>query len=401
MRRLSAVVVFVLLGLAGGLLIGRELYKPYRGYSNSQLLVIGAGTRAPAVADLLTEHGILAHRLPFLIWYWIGRRHRHLKAGEYLFDRPLGPHDVYRKLVHGDVYLHTVIIPEGSDQFDIARMLSQEVGVRPEEFLRVVREPGTIRDLDPHAPTLEGYLFPDTYRFPRGVSPETAAISMLTRFRRVLDNKLAVELGQNPGSLHDIITLASLVEKETPEPRERPIIAGVFARRLRKGWPLECDPTVVYAARLDHRFLDRPAPPITQGDLQFHSAYNTYRHLGLPPGPICNPGEASIQAAINPVGNEFLYFVSNNHGGHLFARTLAEHQRNVARYRREVAEVHRAALEQTTSSQPSSQHRGEAPATKSSTKSAKHKEQKATHPRVPSRTRSRTGGVVGDSGHTG
>ena len=118
---------------------------------------------------------------------------------------------------------------------------------------------------------------------------------------------------------------------------ERPIIAGVFARRIDKGWPLDCDPTVVYALRLEHRQLERPAAPITQSDLKFDSPYNTYRHAGLPPGPICNPGEASIRAALHPVAGKFLYFVSNNHGGHFFARTLAEHQHNVARYRRDVA----------------------------------------------------------------
>ena len=140
-------------------------------------------------------------------------------------------------------------------------------------------------------------------------------------------------------SWHDVITLASLVEKETPEAAERPLVAGVFERRLALGMPLQCDPTVVYAAQL----TDRPIGTITQTDLQIDSPYNTYLHAGLPPGPIANPGEASIRAALHPAAGDALYFVANNQGGHVFARTLAEHQQNVSRYRRGVAAAQRKA----------------------------------------------------------
>lgn len=343
MKRLAALaVVLALAALATLVLMGRELYEPYRSYSQNQLLVVEPGMRTRAVARLLVDRGVLAHPWPFLVWYWIGRRrHRRLQAGEYFFDRPLTPIQVYRKLVHGDVYLHSVAIPEGANQFDVARILYEQLGMKPEEFLRVVQESGPVRDLDPKAPTLEGFLFPDTYRFPRGVSPETAAGTMLARFRAVLDSRFGREPLQSPSRLHDVLTLASLVEKETPDPGERPIIAGVFARRLEKSWPLDCDPTVVYAARLNHRLIDRPNAPITRSDLKLDSPYNTYRHAGLPPGPICNPGEASVRAALNPAADKFLYFVSNNHGGHLFARTLAEHLRNVARYRRPTSALRR------------------------------------------------------------
>ncbi len=335
MSRLAALVaVLVLVVLVA---IGWEFYRPYRGYSGSQTLVIEPGLRAPAVAGLLVEHGVLAYRWPFLFLYSVGRRRHTLKAGEYLFDQPLTPLDVYRKLARGEVHLLSVAIPEGSDRFDIARILNQQLGMNAEEFLRVTEQAGLLGDLDPKAPALEGYLFPDTYRFPRGVSPAHAAATMLERFRQVLDTKLAEELRQSPRRLHDTMILASLIEKETSDPAERPLISGVFVRRLEKGRALECDPTVMYAARLNHRLLDPAAAPITQSDLKFDSPYNTYRHAGLPPGPICNPGEASILAALKPAGGDYFYFVSNNHGGHVFARTLAEHQHNVARYRREVA----------------------------------------------------------------
>jgi UPF0755 protein len=156
---------------------------------------------------------------------------------------------------------------------------------------------------------------------------------MLIRFRHILTTRFAKDLPLSSAEWHQVMTLASLVEKETPEASERPLIAGVFERRLLKGMPLQCDPTVVYAARLDHR----PGGPITESDLELDSPYNTYRHTGLPPGPIANPGEASIRAVLHATDGEALYFVANNHGGHVFARSLEEHQRNVSRYRREAA----------------------------------------------------------------
>jgi UPF0755 protein len=315
-----------------------ELHRPYRGYSGNLILVLEPGTRASQAVTLLVQRGVLKRRWPFLARYWLGRPRHTLKAGEYLFDRPLRPVDIYRKLIQGDVYLHTVVIPEGSDRFDMARILHQQMGIQPEEFLRATAQAAAIHDLDPQATTLEGYLFPDTYRFPRGVSSGTVVITMLARFRQVLASKFATELHASATNLHDTITLASLVEKETPVPSERPIIAGVFRRRLEKRWPLQCDPTVVYAARLQ----GRPIGPLTQGDLAFDSPYNTYRYPGLPPGPIASPGEASIRAAFNPQPGDVFYFVSNNRGGHIFSKTLAEHQRNVARYRRQGAALHRA-----------------------------------------------------------
>lgn len=333
----------VILALAGVIWIHHDLHRPYRAYSGSLILVIEPGTRAPKVAAVLVERGVLARRAPFLARYALGRRRRrYLKAGEYLFDRPLAPEDVYQKLVLGDVYLHPVVIPEGSDRFEMARILREQLGLDANAFLRVTEQTSMIRDLDPRAPTLEGYLYPDTYRFARDVTPSTVVETMLARFRRVFGSKFNADLLQSNASLHDVITLASLAEKETPDPSERPLIAGVFEKRLEKGWPLACDPTVIYAARLDRRRIGGPSEPIKASDLKFDSPFNTYLKAGLPPGPIASPGEISIRAALHPATGDSLYFVSNNHGGHLFARTLAEHQRNVARYRSEVAELRRA-----------------------------------------------------------
>lgn len=381
-------VVLCALAVLGGAVWLRELYRPFRGFAGSVVVVIEPGTGAADVADLLVSKGVILHRLPFLLRYWSSRSSNRLKAGEYLFDQPLRPIDVYRKLVQGDVLLHSVTIPEGSDRFDMARIFDERLGLSRDEFLRATEESSAIRDLDPQAATLEGYLFPDTYRFPRGVKPAAVVATMLARLRNVLESKFPPELRQTPEMLHHVITLASLVEKETPALRERAIIAGVFVRRLETGWPLQCDPTVVYAARLDRR----PIGPIVQSDLDFDSPYNTYRRVGLPPGPIASPGEASIRAALEPTESAYLYFVSDNQGGHVFAKTLADHQRNVARYRRQVAELRRASERASLLSAPpaSPKRLGGTNAATSARKGAKTQQQKAAHSRLLPAARSGT-----------
>ncbi len=374
-RLLVAVGALVFLGL---LALLNELYRPYQGYRGEALVVVEPGMRAPRVARLLVEKGVLPHRLPFLLRYWVSRPSSTLKAGEYRFDRPLRPIDVYRKLVRGEALLYSVVIPEGSDRFDMARILQENFGIRPRDFLRVTQEASAIRDLDPQAPSLEGYLFPDTYKFPRGVSGAAVVETMLARFRRILETRFPPELRHDAKRLHEVITLASMIEKETSLVEERPLIASVFTKRLQRGWLLQCDPTVVYASRLDNRPIGR----ILQSDLGFDSPYNTYLHAGLPPGPIANPGEASIRAALDPDAGDFLYFVSNNQGGHLFSKTLAEHERNVARYRRQVAAIRRVRQEEAKNSarSDSPKRRGESDTASSSREGGKKSQQKATDP---------------------
>jgi len=394
-------LLLVLLAAAVGLSwLAFDLFFPFRGYAGNIFVVIEPGSGASQVTELLVARGVLKHRLPFLVRYWVGRPRHTLRAGEYLFDHPLRPIDVYRRLVQGDIYLHTVVIPEGSDRFDIARILNLRLGIDPDQFLRTTQQTMPIHDLDPHAPSLEGYLFPDTYRFARGVSAATVVLTMLVRFRHILATRLAGQLpsatpesppqlgrggrGFTPGSSpqrgreaswHGVITLASIVEKETPEASERALIAGVFERRLERGMPLQSDPTVVYAARLAFH----PIGPITQSDLEFDSPYNTYRHAGLPPGPIANPGLASIRAALDPAGGDALYFVANNHHGHVFARTFAEHQRNVSRYRREVAASRRNELGAGSKNSRPPAHEASHSAARAQ-KRAKNTQQEASHP---------------------
>ena len=370
-RVLVLIVVLTLLAL---LWVWRAWHRPYRGYEGSLLVVIEPGTHASEVAQLLVARGVLRQRSPFLLRYGLGRYHHYLKAGEYLFDRPRCPLEVYWKLVHGDVYLHAVMIPEGSDRFDIARILHQQMGIDPTEFLQATEQPSAIRDLAPQAQTLEGYLFPDTYRFPRHVSIATVVATMLGRFRRVYEAQLR-PAPASPLGLHALMTLASLVEKETASPSERPLIAGVYLRRLEKRWALQCDPTVIYAMRLKYRLMGRSSVPLTTDDLKLNSPYNTYQNPGLPPGPIANPGEASIEAALHPAPGDTLYFVSNNLGGHVFSNDLRDHNRNVAHYRSErAANRHPAAPVVKPVASPASRPQPKAgPKPKPATKRAKPK----------------------------
>ena len=321
----------------GLLWLAFDLLSPYRGYAGNMFVVIEPGWRVSQVADLLVARGVLRHRLPFLVRYWAGRPRHALRAGEYLFDRPLRPIDVYRRLVQGDVYLHSVVIPEGRTALTWRGFSTcgwASIPCSSSESLSrlwryVISIPGRLRSkaifsrtrTDSPAASVPQPLFSQCWRVSATSLPRDLRSKGLRR----------------PDGWHEVMTLASLIEKETPEASERPLIAGVFERRLERGMPLQSDPTVVYAARLDHR----PVGPITQGDLEFDSPYNTYRHSGLPPGPIANPGQASIRAALHTADGDALYFVANNHGGHVFARTLAEHQRNVSRYRREVAALRR------------------------------------------------------------
>ncbi|MGH9725002.1 MAG: endolytic transglycosylase MltG, partial [Candidatus Acidiferrales bacterium] len=200
------------------------------------------------------------------------------------------------------------------------------------DFLAAVQDTTPIADLAPGARSLEGFLFPSTYDFTRHTTCEEVAETMVRHFRAVWETLEPPGTQTYPGGLTllQVVTLASLVERETPNPNERPLVAGVFYNRLAKGYALQCDPTVQYAMAL----AQHPERSVHAADLRINSPYNTYLHRGLPPGPIANPGEASLRAALDPSKTDYLYFVANDQGGHLFSKTLAEHNRNVERYRR-------------------------------------------------------------------
>jgi UPF0755 protein len=246
--------------------------------------------------------------------------------------------EVFDALASGRVFVRELIVPEGYSMFDIAGLVEREGFTTREQFLAAASNPGPIRDLAPAAPSLEGFLFPATYEFPRHPTGKAMVEEMVKRFRQewVTLPRQADTASDLPAE--QVVTLASLVERETPKPAERPLVAGVFVNRLRERVPLQCDPTVVYALELAGKYNGS----LDARSLPFDSPYNTYRHTGLPPGPIANPGDASLRAALEPQQTDYLYFVADTEGGHLFGKTLAEHDRNVNLYRRRLAEERQA-----------------------------------------------------------
>jgi UPF0755 protein len=277
---------------------------------------------------------VIRSRLAFALfsdWHF----HRPLQAGEYYFDQPVNSREVFWKIAHGRIFVRTVLIPEGWTMYDIAAQIEQQNICSRQQFIAAAHNTSLISDLDPQAQSLEGFLFPSTYEFTRHSTCEQVVKRMVQNFRAVWESidaqtSSASSLGF---TAEQIVTLASLVERETPNGDERPLVAGVFYNRLRMNIPLQCDPTVQYALAL----TGQPEKDVRAEDLRIDSPYNTYEHPGLPPGPIANPGEASLRAALSPAQTDYLYFVANNQGGHFFSRTLAEHNRNVARLRRLLA----------------------------------------------------------------
>jgi UPF0755 protein len=280
------------------------------------------------IARNLQQQGIIRSSTAFLMLDY-ARGIKTLKAGEYKFEQPANAMEVWRRLTRGDVYYRTVVVPEGYNMFDIATAVEQAGLVPASDFLIAAKSDlFLLRDIDPDAKSLEGYLFPDTYEFTRIDGAHDIAAAMVRRFRQQAQ-KIGL-LGQS--DMHRIVTMASIVEKETGDPNERPLVAGVYYNRLNKNMNLGADPSVIYAALLAGRYRGT----IYESDLHYSSPYNTYMFPGLPPGPIANPGAASLQAAMHPTQTDYLFFVSDNNGHHRFARDAEEHARNVAAYRKAV-----------------------------------------------------------------
>ncbi len=322
MRRLFAVVV--VLGLLAGAGWAWWVFAWPSGPRTETFVEIPSGTSTERIAAQLYRAGIIRSPTGFEALHLLGGT---LKAGEYRFAHPAKLAEVYRRIVRGDVYTVAVTIPEGANLFDIAnRIEAAGLGTHAGFLAAAKADTALVARLDPKATSLEGYLFPSTYRFARHTAP--AAI-LRTMVRQFAVEAAALDL---TGDLHRTVTLASLVERETPIAAERPLVASVFENRLAKGMPLETDPTVIYAALLRGQYRGS----IYQSDLQFDSPFNTYRHAGLPPGPICNPGMVSLRAAMHPAHTDYLYFVAAGAdplGQSRFAATLEEHERNVAAYR--------------------------------------------------------------------
>ena len=319
--------VFLVLLLLFLLAAGAAAYivsTPF-GPSSETFVDIPSGTGATAIATLLRKNGIIRSRYAFAILRL--QRGGTFKAGEYRFDHPVAPGEVYDRLVQGDVYTVTLAIPPGYNIFEIAAAVESTGFAKRDIFLVAERQhTELIADFfQPNArpDSLEGYLFPDTYRFSRHATPLQILSAMVRRFRQA-----ANQLGMTQ-DIPQTVTMASVVEKEVSQDAERPLVAGVFANRLAKSMPLATDPTVIYAALLD----DRWRGTIYASDLQSASPYNTYKHKGLPPGPISNPGLAALRAALHPAQTDYLYFVSDAAGHTRFSVDLKEHDQQVQAYR--------------------------------------------------------------------
>ena len=327
-----ALLALAVAGIAVTLAARSELLRPYAGWSGTTHVdvTLEPGLGAGAMVDRLAAAGVLRSPWTARVWLRLRGTARSLQAGEYRFERPASALEVLARLAAGDVLLHPVTVPEGLSIAEVAARVAETGLAERSALLTAFRDPSAIRDLDPKAPDLEGYLFPETYHFARGTSAERIAAAFVERFRATALPEIGAAAAAVELSLREIVVLASLIEEETSLPEERPLVAQVFHNRLRRGMLLQCDPTVRYALER----AGRPVPVLRTVDLAFDSPWNTYRYGGLPPGPIANPGLDSLRAAVGPTPGELLYFVAAPGGGHRFSRDLAGHESAVGAWRR-------------------------------------------------------------------
>ena len=326
-RFLIVAGIFVVTALCAAAFVFFERYAAFGGETFVEL-EHGSGT--VEIGRALAQAGVIRFAWPF----WVERAlhpSAKIQAGEYRFAKAATVGEVFQRVARGDVYYFEFTVPEGSNMFDIASALESAGAMPARDFLRAAADPKPIHDLAPSARTLEGFLFPSTYRLTHATTASDLCRTMTDQFRKQW-KKIAT--GSPMSSTQDpqrTVTLASLVEKETGVPAERALIAGVFENRLKDGMMLQCDPTTIYAALLDNRYHE----VIHQSDLASHNEYNTYQHAGLPPGPIANPGARSLEAALHPAETKYLYFVAKPEGGgHQFSTTLASHENAVHQYRK-------------------------------------------------------------------
>ena len=321
-----AVGIFFLAAVFLCLGFGYYLVTPAGKDRSDRVFLVHPGATLTEVVSGLRRRGLISSEEPLLLWARIMDRGRRIKAGEYRLNPAMPPVQILAILNKGAILYHRVTIPEGYTRRQIAALLQKKGLASGNAFLKLTGDPGIAKRFGLPGPDLEGYLYPDTYAFAKGLPPLSIIHTMVRRFREVIGpfRERARDRGL---SLKQVVTLASIVEKETGRPAERPVIAGVFLNRLKKGMRLESDPTVIYGIRGFDGNLRKK-------DLRAWSPYNTYVIRGLPPGPIANPGKAAIRAVLYPAGTDSLYFVSRNDGTHHFSRTLAEHLRAVEAYQR-------------------------------------------------------------------
>ena len=303
--------------------------ETYRGYRDAEVFVdIASGTSTVSIGRQLVEVGVVADQRTFRIALWRSGSERLLQAGEYRFAEPASALDVIDVLARGQVHLRTVTFAEGLTRWEMAEVFGRSEFGDADAFLAASERVDLIEDLDSAAVDLEGYLFPETYALPRGATADDVVEAMLAQFRRTFDDALLAQAAEQEMTVRYVVTLASLIQRETGQDDERPIVSAVYRNRLDRRMPLQCDPTVIYALLLDGLYDGN----LTRDNLRYDSPYNTYVYPGLPPGPIAAPGAADLRAALAPADVSYVYFVSRNDGSHVFADTLREHNRNVREY---------------------------------------------------------------------
>lgn len=347
-----ALTVLLLLALAGigGFVLYSRVDEPYRGYPGDfQDVTIPPGTSPRAIGDRLVEAGVVRDGLTFRLALLLTNEARRLKAGEFRFEGPMSPREVIGKVARGEFDLVSVTFREGLTIPEMATVFESQGLGTAEAFTTAARDASLVHDIDPAAVDLEGYLFPDTYPVSRHIDAPGMVKVMVERFGRALTPELRAAASARGYSVRQLVTLASIVEKETGTPSERPLVSAVYTNRLKVGMGLQCDPTVIYALQLAGKYNGN----LRRADLSFDSPYNTYRYAGLPPGPIAAPGQSSLEAAVHPeVGAEYLFFVSRNDGTHAFARSLDEHNRNVQEFQVRYFRAKRQAAQKGAGSGP-------------------------------------------------
>lgn len=325
-RRLVLLVgVFVLLACGLAWRVWSDVRSPYRGFTDTEVFVdLPQGSRTADIGARLAEAGVVPNTLVFRLAVKFAGADRRLQAGEYRFVDAATPADIIKRLSRGDTFMRALTFPEGLTAREMSVIFEKSGFGAADDFVAAAGDVSLIADLDPDAQSLEGYLFPSTYSLPRRAGADGVVRAMVKEFRKALGTQ-PLPAGM---TLRELVTLASIVEKETGQSTERDVVAAVYANRLRIKMPLQCDPTVIYALMQRSTWDGN----IRKADLSLDSPYNTYRYAGLPPGPIASPGKASLDAARHPASVPYLYFVSRNDGTHAFAATLAEHNHNVRQF---------------------------------------------------------------------
>lgn len=324
-----AVLVLIVVALAvgaGAWWMYSRLIEPYRGYPDAEVFVdIPAGSGPNTIGERLAGAGVVRDVTTFRAAVLVSGRARSLKAGEYRFDAPMHALDVINKIARGDVYTRLLTFREGLTILEMSQVFEDKGFGKAVEFRKAAAQGKLIADLDPAARDLEGYLFPETYSLPRDTPASIVVEQMVGGFKSALTDDLKAAAKDQGLTIRELVTLASLVEKETGAADERPLVAAVYRNRMKIHMGMQADPTVIYALQQAGQYRGN----LSRENLQFDSPYNTYRYAGLPPGPIASPGRASLVAAAKPADVDYLYFVSKNDGTHVFASTLGEHNRNV------------------------------------------------------------------------